>query len=119
MFAAANPAAAPIINLLIQQGKGRDWLVVLLMVLTIVISYMQNAEYHEDDERQATKLPPAVTTQILTTRDLTQIEQRIEHRLMSEARAATSVRRPQTSSTRQPKRKQPKRYGRSKRRRHR
>jgi hypothetical protein len=119
VFAAANPAAAPIINLLIQHGKGRDWLVVFLMVLTIVISYMQNAEYHTDDEHQATKPPPAVTTQLLTTQDLTQIEQRIEHRLAADTPAAGSIRRPPTTSARQPKRKRPKHYGQSKRRRHR
>jgi hypothetical protein len=114
VFAATNPAAAPIVNLLIQQGKGRDWLVVLLMVLTIVISYMQNAEYHAEDEHQAAAHPPSITTQALNPSDITQLQQRIERRL--EAPQAPAVQHGRPAHL---KRKQPKRYGKTKRKRHR
>ena len=53
-FAAANPELAQIVNLIIQQAPGRDWLMILITVLTLVFTSLQSAHYHaEDEQRQA------------------------------------------------------------------
>jgi hypothetical protein len=56
-FAAANPNAAPIIQFVVQQG-GRDWLVVFLTVVTIVLGYLQLRAAEHPPEAP----PPATTT---------------------------------------------------------
>jgi hypothetical protein len=107
-FAAANPAVAPIINLIVQQKPDRDWLVILLMVLAIVIPYLQNAEDHRHAEREA-HAPAVRTTQQLVPQTLAAIERRIEQRLEHDRRGTAPRNTP-----RQAKRKKQKRYGHAK-----
>jgi hypothetical protein len=117
-FIAANPAVAPIVNLIIQQGRGRDWFVMLLMVLAIIVPYLQNAEYHTEEERQRAALRPA-TTQVLSESALSAIERELGARVRAEQAQhfGSPAIRQHTKTTR--KRRPPKRHGKTKRKRHR
>lgn len=122
-FISANPVAAPIVNLLVQQAPGRDWLIVLLMVLTIVVGVLQmgqNAEYHADDQRQR-KATPTPSTLTLTNRQLDQITQRVTAKLQmrrNRHHLGGAATRPQAGNTARKKR-PPKRYGQAKHKRRR
>jgi len=112
-FATAHPAAAPIVNLIVQQRALTQWLAILVAVLGIVINHLENAE-RQAQGPQAHARPPALTTKMLSREAMTSMERRIEHQVEQRFTGRLGGRsRPTT------KRKQPKQYGQAKRKRHR
>jgi hypothetical protein len=97
-FVAANPAAAPIVNLIVQQRPGRDWLIVFLMVVTVVISYLQNAKYHAEDQQQQ-RSAATPTTLVLTEGQVSKIAREVGTKLRTESLLRTSP-KPATASRR-------------------
>jgi len=110
-FAAANPELAQIVNLIIQQAPGRDWLMILLAVLALVVPCLQNAEYHaEDEQRQAHPTTP--TTLVLTDGQIRAIGEAVKAEI--EPRVAGKRPRPSHKARKRPKR-PGKQYGQNKR----
>jgi hypothetical protein len=105
-FAAANPELAPLVNLIVQQKPGRDWLVILLMVLAIVVPYLRTAE--QDQQQQPRTTTP--TTLVLSDREIVAIERAVGARLEPK----TTRPRPTQRPAKRPKR-PAKKYGRNKR----
>jgi hypothetical protein len=117
-FVQANPAVAPVVKLIAQQAPGRDWLMILLMVLAIVIPYLQNAAYHADDQRQQATRPPQTTT-ALSDRQVARIEQQVIARLQTASgESSARANRPQGGKPARRNR-EPKQYGQNKRKRRR
>ncbi len=109
-FAAENPQLAPIVNLIIQQAPGREWLAILVTVLTCIVGYLQSADYHAEDEQRAAVHPPE-STLVLSDGQIKAIGEAVTVQLAPKPR----TRLPQRSK--QPKRvKRPgKMYGKNKR----
>jgi hypothetical protein len=115
-FVSAHPDLAPIVKLIIEQRPGRDWLVILLMVLAIVVPYLQNAKYHAEDRQQAA--PPTPTTLVLTQGDLDAITRDVTATLRtSTAQKSPPAPRPKSQGSKPARKKRPgKQHGKNKRR---
>jgi hypothetical protein len=112
-FAAEHPNLAPVVQQIILQAPGRDWVTMLVMVLAIVIPYLQARAYHQDEVR-ARDAPHAqpVTTTSLTDEEIAKIAARLEQRL--DHRVKPPV--PATPRDAQRKKRPGKTYGKTKRR---
>jgi hypothetical protein len=107
-FAAENPQLAPIVNLIIQQAPGREWLAIVLTVLACIVGYLQSAEYHAEDEQHAAH--PPVSTLVLSDGQIKAIGEAVTVQLAPKSRTPAQ-------RSKQPKRtKRPgKTYGKNKR----
>jgi hypothetical protein len=106
-FLAANPELAPIVNLIVQQKPGRDWLVILLMVLAIIVPYLRSAE--QGAQQQAHAATP--TTLVLTDGEIATIEKAVEAKI---ERKVSAMPRP-TAKPKKREKRPGKKYGRNKR----
>ena len=101
----------------LQQAAGRDWLVILLMVITAMIGVLQmvqNAEHQAEDEQKAHH--PTPTTLVITDRQANQITQTVEHDLLKQHdRPSTGGARARTKAAHKRKPRPPKQYGKNKR----
>jgi hypothetical protein len=109
-FVAENPRAAPIVNLIVQQAGGRDWLMILIAVLAIVIPYLQHAQFHADDRQERRSSPP--TTVDLSDEDVDTLAEKIGRKIQSTTSEPPPKRTPKPQA--RPK-KRPKTYGKTKR----
>jgi len=82
-FASENPAAAPIINLIVQQKPERDWLMILIVVLGIIIPYLQNASYHAEDA-EPQRAASAPTTLVISDSEVQTIEKDLVTKLRTD-----------------------------------
>ncbi len=112
-FVEANPEMAPVINLMLQQPAGRDWLILLLAVLAIVIPFVQAAEYHAEDEAREARTNP--TTLVINEREINALASRIAVQVEKDT-AHESTTGKDVNAQKRPKR-PGKTYGKNKRRR--